>query len=84
MTRKSLYALSTVVYLVLMGLITIPPITQALDKVSPRILGFPFFQFFLLIVPVLMAVWLIVWFLWECKIDDAKAEAEQRNGGVAK
>ena len=83
MTRKSLYALSTVIYLVLMGLITIPPVTQALDKVSPRILGFPFFQFFLLLVPVLMAVWLIIWFLLECKTDDA-ADREQRNGGVAK
>jgi hypothetical protein len=73
--------LSTVIYLVLMGLITIPPITQALDRVGPRILGFPFFQFFLLLVPVLMAVWLAVWFLWECKIDDANAARAKEKGG---
>jgi hypothetical protein len=84
MTRKSLYALSTVVYLVLMGLITLPPVTQALDKVSPRILGFPFFQFFLLMVPVLLALWLVVWFLWECKIDDAAARKNTKNGGDVK
>ncbi|MDR2088248.1 MAG: hypothetical protein LBP73_02715 [Clostridiales Family XIII bacterium] len=81
MTRKGLYALSTVIYLVLMGLITIPPVTQALDRVSPRILGFPFFQFFLVLVPVLMAVWLVVWFLWECKIDDANADRSKEKGG---
>ncbi|MDR2295776.1 MAG: hypothetical protein LBD95_03165 [Clostridiales Family XIII bacterium] len=84
MTRKSLYTLSTVIYLILMGLMTIPPVTQALDRVSPRILGFPFFQFFLLFVPICMAVWLIIWFLWECKIDDAAATRDKGNGGVAK
>ncbi|MDR3296249.1 MAG: hypothetical protein LBT26_10570 [Clostridiales Family XIII bacterium] len=82
MTRKALYGLSAVIYLALMGLITLPPVTAALDRVEPRILGFPFFQFFLLAVPVALAVWLIIWFLWECKIEDAKERSEEKGGDV--
>jgi hypothetical protein len=65
-----------------MAVITAPPITRALDKVSPRILGMPFLQFFLFAIPITMAVWLIIWFLWECKIEDAEKNME--NGGDAK
>jgi hypothetical protein len=80
MTRKKLYILSTIIYVALMGLITIPPVTQALDRVTPHILGVPFFQFFLIAVPVAMAVWLIIWFLWECKIDDANTRKSDEGG----
>jgi hypothetical protein len=74
MTRKGLYALSAVLYIALMALITLPPITKLLDHVRPHILGIPFFQFFLIAVPVAMAIWLAIWFLWECKIEDAAGD----------
>ncbi|MDR1573638.1 MAG: hypothetical protein LBS24_04965 [Clostridiales Family XIII bacterium] len=76
MSRKGLYAVSTVVYVVIVLFITLPPITLALDRVRPRILGLPFMQFWLLAVPVLLSIWLVIWFVWECKIEDRDAAAD--------
>ncbi|MDR1797072.1 MAG: hypothetical protein LBR44_06435 [Clostridiales Family XIII bacterium] len=85
MTRKGLYTLSAIIYIALIALITLPPVTAALDRVTPRILGMPCMQFFLIMVPVALAVWLAVWFLWECKIEDREAaKAEAQTGGEAK
>jgi hypothetical protein len=85
MTRKGLYAISAIIFIVLMGLITVPPVTAVLDRVRPHILGMPFFQFFLIGVPVVLAVWLAVWFALECKIEDkAAAAAEEAGKGAEK
>jgi hypothetical protein len=75
MSRKSLYQLSTVIYVVIVLFITLPPITLALDRVQPRILGFPFMQFWLLAIPLILSVWLIIWFVLECRIEDRDAAA---------
>jgi hypothetical protein len=84
MSRKGLYAISTVVYVVIVLFITLPPMTQLLDRVNPRILGFPFMQFWLLAIPLILSVWLIIWFVWECKIEDREAAgAEEKKGGDA-
>jgi uncharacterized membrane protein len=74
-----------------MALITLPPITDFLQNTwnvnHTHILGLPFFQFFMLAVPVALAIWLIIWFVWECKIDDKAEAAEQKEqsekGGAA-
>jgi hypothetical protein len=81
MKKKTLYGISAVIYIVLLGLVTLPPCTAMLDKVSPRIIGFPFMQFFLLFVPLFLAVWLIIWYLLECKIEDKEAAEEEKKGG---
>jgi hypothetical protein len=86
MSRKNLYQLSTVIYVVIVCFITLPPFTQALDRVNPRILGFPFMQFWLLAIPLLLSVWLIIWFALECKIEDrdlaaGAAKADAKKGG---
>ncbi|MDR2162678.1 MAG: hypothetical protein LBO70_01855 [Clostridiales Family XIII bacterium] len=70
MTKKALYTLSAIIFILLMAFITLPPVTKMLERVEPHILGMPFFQFFLLAVPVTLACWLIVWFLLECRIED--------------
>ncbi|MDR0884792.1 MAG: hypothetical protein LBN22_00250 [Clostridiales Family XIII bacterium] len=89
MTKKTLNIISAIIFISLMALITVPPITDALQRVHPYIGIFPFFQFFMLIVPVLLAIWLIIWFNLECKIEDrddakADADAEKKRGGDAK
>jgi hypothetical protein len=82
MSRKGLYILSTVVFVAVELFITLPPITLLLDRVRPRILGFPFMQFWLLAIPILLSVWLIIWFVLECRIEDRDAAAEEaREGG---
>jgi hypothetical protein len=85
MNRKRLYILSTVVFAVIVLFITLPPVTLLLDRVRPRILGFPFMQFWLLAIPLLLSVWLIIWFVLECRIEDrdailsGKSEGGERN-----
>jgi hypothetical protein len=86
MSRKGLYAISTVVYVVIVLFMTLPPTTQLIDRVGPRILGFPFMQFWLLAIPLILSVWLIIWFVWECKIEDRDlaADADTKKGGEEK
>ncbi|MDR2132580.1 MAG: hypothetical protein LBP30_04455 [Clostridiales Family XIII bacterium] len=81
MSRKGLYAVSTAVFVAVVFFITFPPITQMLDRVRPRVLGFPFMQFWLLFIPLLLSVWLIIWFVLECRIEDREAAAEAEKGG---
>jgi hypothetical protein len=81
MSRKGLYALSTAVYVVVVLFITLPPVTQMLDRVRPRILGFPFLQFWLLFIPILLSAWLIVWYVWECRIEDRDAALDASKEG---
>jgi hypothetical protein len=82
MTRKALYTISAIIYLALLSLVTVPPLTALIDKVEPRILGLPCMQFFLIFVPLALAVWLIIWFLLEVKIQDreaAESEGKEAN-----
>jgi hypothetical protein len=82
MTRKALYTISAIIYLALLGLVTLPPLTALIDKVQPRILGMPCMQFFLIFVPLTLAVWLIIWYLLEVRIQDreaANAEEKEAN-----
>jgi hypothetical protein len=82
MSRRGLYAISTVIYVVVVLFMTLPPVTQAIDRVNPRVLGFPFMQFWLLVIPLLLSVWLIIWFVLECRIEDREMlEAESKEGG---
>ncbi|MDR2295750.1 MAG: hypothetical protein LBD95_03035 [Clostridiales Family XIII bacterium] len=81
MSRKGLYTFSTVVFVVVVLFITLPPVTLLLDRVRPRILGFPFMQFWLLAVPILLAVWLIIWFVLECRIEDRDALLSEKSKG---
>jgi hypothetical protein len=76
MTRKTLYTISAVIYIALLSLVTVPPLTALIDRVEPHILGLPCMQFFLIFVPVALAVWLAVWYLLEVRIQDREA-AEQ-------
>jgi hypothetical protein len=64
-----------------MALITLPPITAVIDRVHPYIMGMPFMQFFLFIVPIALAAWLIIWFLLECKIEDRDAAKQDKEKG---
>jgi di/tricarboxylate transporter len=84
MTRKGLYTVSAIIFIALMALITVPPITAALERVTPHILGIPFFQFFLIGVPVAMAIWLAVWFVLECRIEDKAAEKAEKTEDMKK
>jgi hypothetical protein len=80
MTKKTLYTISIIIYLALLSLATAPPLTALIDRVQPRILGFPCMQFFLIFIPLALAIWLIVWFLLEVRIEDrdaAKKEGEE-------
>jgi hypothetical protein len=81
MTRKTLYTISAIIYVALLGLVTVPPITALIDRVEPHILGLPCMQFFLLFVPLALALWLIVWYLMEVKIQDREAEQAERKKG---
>ncbi|MDR0519258.1 MAG: hypothetical protein LBG82_04315 [Clostridiales Family XIII bacterium] len=81
MTRKTLYTISAIVYIALLSLVTVPPITALIDRVKPHILGLPCMQFFLIFVPLALAVWLIIWYLMEVRIQDREAaEAEKKEG----
>ncbi|MDR1042600.1 MAG: hypothetical protein LBL54_01695 [Clostridiales Family XIII bacterium] len=78
MTRKTLYIISAIVYIALLGLVTVPPLTALIDRVEPHILGLPCMQFFLIFVPVALAVWLVIWYLAEVKIQDREAAKQER------
>jgi hypothetical protein len=85
MTRKALTIISAIIFIALMALITLPPITDVLQRVHPYILGLPFFQFFMLAVPVALAIWLIIWFVLESKIEDRdEAREDAERGGHVK
>lgn len=78
MTKKTLYILASIYFIITFGFIIFPPIVSMIDKIEPHVLGLPFFQFCLLASCFLMAFGLIAWFLLECGIENNQWEKEDR------
>lgn len=70
MTRKKLYIIAAIFYVVVLGTVTLPFATKLIDRVEPHILGLPCMQFFILASAFTMAIGHIIWFNWECRIED--------------
>lgn len=78
MTKRTLYILASIYFLITFGFVTFPFSTRLIDKIEPHVLGLPFFQFCLLLSCFLMAIGLSIWFLAECKIENKQWEEEDR------
>lgn len=78
MTKRTLYIIASIYFLITFGFITFPPIVSRIDKIEPHVLGLPFFQFCLLASCFLMAFGLIAWFLLEAKIENKQWEEDDR------
>ena len=83
MNKKVLYIISAIIYIIVLGCVTLPFSTKLIDRIEPHILGLPCLQFFIIASPVIMAIWLIIWFLWECKIENRELEKESNSEEVA-
>ncbi len=70
MSRKKLYTTAVIYFLIVIGFITMPPTVNLINRIEPYILGFPCFQFFILLTAVLIGVGLMAWFKLEEKIDN--------------
>lgn len=78
MTKRTLYILAAIYFLITFGFVTFPPTVRLIDKIEPHVLGLPLFQFCILASCFLMAIGLIIWFVWECKIDKRQWEEDDR------
>lgn len=67
MTRGKVTLCFVVIISILFSTLLFPPIFNKINKVEPFILGFPFFQFCILLIVVLVSVSLIIWYLIENK-----------------
>lgn len=76
MTKKTLYLLASIYFIITFGFIVFPPTVSMIDKIEPHVFGLPFFQFCLLASCFAMAIGLIVWFLIECRIENKQWEKE--------
>ena len=76
MTKKTLYRIASVYFLITFGFIVFPPTVSLIDKIEPHVLGLPLFQFCLLASCFLMAIGLMVWFLLECRIENKQWKKE--------
>lgn len=76
MTKRTLYTIASIYFLITFGFVTFPFSTRLIDKIEPHIWGFPFFQFCLLASCVLMAIGLSAWFVLECKIENKQWQEE--------
>jgi hypothetical protein len=75
---KRLYAVSAIIFIALWCIVALPPFAKLIDRIDPFILGMPFVQFFYLMIPLLMAIWLIVWYNLEVKIQDAEDAKDEK------
>ena len=82
MNRKTLYTISAIFFIAILGFVSFPFSTKLIDRVEPHILGLPCMQFCLLFAAFGMAIWLIIWLALEIKIDD-KAADEENSGEEA-
>ena len=78
MSRETLYSISAVFFIAVIGFVTLPFSTRLIDKIEPRFLGMPFMQFCMLASTFALAVWLFIWLALECRIEDKAVENEEK------
>ncbi|MBR0597304.1 hypothetical protein [Sinanaerobacter chloroacetimidivorans] len=69
MSKKRLYLLTAAYFIILIGFMTFPVTVQLINRIYPYILGFPCFQFFILLFVILAALGLMVLFILEDRIE---------------
>jgi hypothetical protein len=72
MTKRMLYVSAVVYFTTVIGFMTVPFTVRLINRIHPYILGFPCFQFFLLLSAVLIAIGLMALFLLEDRLEKKK------------
>lgn len=69
MTKRMLYVSAVIYFTAIIGFMTVPFTVGLINRIHPYILGFPCFQFFILLSAFLIAVGLMALFLLEDRLE---------------
>lgn len=79
-TRKKLYMGFALYYAALLMMTVFPPIVELWNTINPHVLGFPFAQFMVILISLLLAAGLVLWFYLEGNLNNKERAIREKGG----